>query len=152
MFVFETHTISRPDIPTFLTNLINPVLGRLGNRQPYLPFQAILVARRIAISIFIAVAQIAPRLLQSQPTSNDPQALQMNLNKLYGIVSNMDNDVDRLLRLETVPFFNDDEVETRLKMQLKSWLVQNEVRNAPEVDSAIQNVLLNRRVGTNDDL
>jgi hypothetical protein len=144
MFIFETHTISRPHFPVFLTTFINPVLMRLGNRQPYLPFQAILVARRIAVSAFIAVSQIAPRLMQGQPSANTPQAQQQSLNKLHGIVQTMDKDADRLLQLETVPFFNDDELETRLKMQLKSWLVQNEVRNAPEVDRAIQNVLSRR--------
>ncbi|KAF2671425.1 membrane associated DnaJ chaperone-like protein [Microthyrium microscopicum] len=138
LLIFEAHTISRPTFPLPL-RLLNP-LTPLLNHAPYLPYQAIALARRIALSVFIAVSQIAPQLRRAAPVADTQQSL----SGLYALANELDGDAARLLRLETVPFLDDEELEARLKRQTKAWLVQNEIRNDKGVDQAIRAVLARR--------
>jgi hypothetical protein len=147
MFVFEAHTITRPYFPIVITRLIDPVSYHIARHAPYLPYQAIVVARKIAVSMFIAVAQIAPQFRRAAAARESPEAQAQQVGHLLGAI---DNDAKRLLELEIVPYVNDTELEARLKGQLKTWLVQNEIRNDPGVDAAIRRVLDRRRMGEED--
>lgn len=142
--MFEAHTITRPYFPIVLTRLINPVSYHVARHAPYLPYQAIIVTHKIAVSVFIAVAQIAPQFRKAAVAQESPEAHARQVERLVGAI---DHDAKRLLELEMVPFVNDMGLEARLKGQLKTWLVQNEIRNDPGVDAAIRRVLDRRRMG-----
>ena len=53
--------------------------------------------------------------------------------------------VSRLMGLELTPFAEGEEGKRELKVTLKEWLVQNTMRNDPEVKAAIGAVLTRRR-------
>jgi hypothetical protein len=140
--VFEAHTVTRPTFPAIATYFFNPIFKTFTLRDGYLPFETINIIRRIALSLFIAAAQIAPQFRSRTEVGEDsPEQQQQALNQLAGTLREIDADAGRMLNLETAPFLGDDALEARLKEELTSWLVQNEVRNAPEVQRAIQRVV-----------
>jgi hypothetical protein len=144
MFVFEAHTITRSEFPLVVTNIVDPILRLVARHPPYLPYQTIFVARKIALSVFIAVAQIAPQFRRSAAPKTSAE------NQLYQVdhmITNVSRDAHRLLELEVVPFMGDPDMEKRLREQLKGWLVQNEVRNDPGVSAAIRRALERKRLG-----
>ncbi|KAJ9632116.1 hypothetical protein H2203_000517 [Taxawa tesnikishii (nom. ined.)] len=66
LLVFELYTMTRPDSPIVLTRVVNPLITRLGLRSPYLPFQFLSLARKIVLTVFIAISQIGPLLAQAR--------------------------------------------------------------------------------------
>ena len=56
-----------------------------------------------------------------------------------------DQEVTRLMGLELSPFAGKQSSMRELRSSLKEWLVQNTVRNDPEVKAAINRVLNRRR-------
>ncbi len=48
--VFEAHTVMRPRFPAFVETVVNPFLVRFTSHAPYLPFQVVALARRVAIA------------------------------------------------------------------------------------------------------
>lgn len=136
MLVFEAHIISLPSFPRFLTAIVNPILQSLGKHQPYLPFQAIIIARRISISIFIAITHVAPRFVSSEQGDDIRQGQQTIIRKLNSIVHGTNNEIDLLLKLETIPF-NDSELEAHLRRGMKHWAMSNHVLNDENVQAAI---------------
>jgi hypothetical protein len=142
MLVFEAHTITRSEFPLVVTKVVDPVLRLVARHPPYLPYQTITVARKIAVSIFIAVAQISPQFRKpaAQGTSLERQQQEMNY-----LLMAVNQDARRLMELEVVPFMGDPDMEKRLREQLKTWLVQNEIRNDPGVSAAIERALERKR-------
>lgn len=138
------HTVSRAAFPPITSKVVDPILYYAAGRQPYLPFQAIIIARKIAFSIFIAVGQIAPQFKQER-LQDTMQNQQQQLDQAWARMGSIDQVSQRLLELETAPFLNDAQLERRLKGQLKTWLVQNEIQNDPGVNTAIQAALARRR-------
>jgi hypothetical protein len=148
MFAFELHTITRPTMPLArLAPLLTLVRG-----APYLPYQAIAVARRVALACFVAVAQIAPRLA-SGPTSpanvkdDDVQARNAVLARLLATAREADADAVRLLRLEAVPFAGREEsgaLAERFRGRLASWLVNNEIDSDAGVQEAVRRAVERR--------
>ena len=53
----------------------------------------------------------------------------------------------RLLGLDMAPFVGDGDGVNDLKTKLKEWLVQNTIRNDPEVRDAMGKVMGRRRLG-----
>jgi hypothetical protein len=151
LFVFEAHTITRSTFPAITSRLLDPILRLTAQRQPYLPYQAIIVARKIAVSIFIASSQIAP-VLRPQNDVDTPQAQQQHLDQALGRTRLIDQEAQRLVQLETAPFLDDGQLERRLKGQLKAWLVGNEIKNDPGVHAAIQTAINQRRNTENLDI
>jgi len=139
LMLFETHTITRPVFPPILTKILNPLIQYTSHPQ-FLPFQAIAIARRVALSVFIAVSQIAPRL-RDQQTADEKDEAQQVLARINHAISTLDNTSLNLLNLQTVPFMNDEELEGRLKEQMKAWMVRNEIRNDKGVDAAVRAAL-----------
>jgi hypothetical protein len=149
MFAFELHTITRPTMPfARLAPLLTLVRG-----APYLPYQAIAVARRVALACFVAVAQIAPRLAAPpSPASaaavrdDDAQARDALLLRLLATARGADVDAARLLRLEAVPFAGPEReaLAARFRGQLVSWLVANEVDSDAGVQAAVRKVVERR--------
>ncbi|OTB16608.1 hypothetical protein K445DRAFT_316884 [Daldinia sp. EC12] len=149
--VFELHTITRPSFPRFLTVIINPVLTRFSDHPPYLPFQAITLARKLSITLYIAFSQIGP-LLQPpnqrglKPGEASEKALQQSLDRLEQTARSMDVDAARLMELEMAPFVGDAEVIGSMRTKLKEWLVQNTIRADPMVKDALGRSFQKRRV------
>lgn len=146
---FELHTITRPYFPPIATNIINPILTTFTSHPPYLPFQLILLARKMSITLYIAFSQIGP-LLQT-PTSPIPAnatpeaALKQQMERLRATAQATDAEASRLIGLEMSPFAGDEQVLKDVKGKVKEWLVQNTIRNDPEVRDAMGNVLKRRR-------
>jgi hypothetical protein len=149
MFAFELHTITRPTMPlASLAPLLTLVRG-----APYLPYQAITVARRVALATFVAVAQIGPRLA-SGPVSpanvkdDDVRARDAVLQRLLATARDADADAVRLLRLEAVPFAGrgreDDGLAARFRGRLASWMVANEIDSDPGVQEAVRRAVERR--------
>ncbi|KAI1662638.1 hypothetical protein F4813DRAFT_341339 [Daldinia decipiens] len=149
--VFELHTITRPSFPSFLSGLINPVLTSFTDHPPYLPFQAITLARKLSITLYIAFSQIGP-LLQPpnqrgmKPGEASEKALQQSLDRLEQTARSMDVDAARLMELEMAPFAGDAEVIGSMRSKLKEWLVQNTIRADPMVKDALGRSFQKRRV------
>jgi hypothetical protein len=148
MFAFELHTITRPTMPfARFAPLLTLVRG-----APYLPYQAIAVARRVALACFVAVAQIAPRLAAPSAASaavvgdDDVQARDALLLRLLATAREADADAVRLLRLEAVPFAGQEQsgLAGRFRGQLASWLVANEVASDAGVQEAVRRVVERR--------
>src|ERR1700761_2405991 len=107
LFMFEAHTVTRPGFPIIAEKFINPLFELLSTRSGYLPFQTIAIIRRIAVSLFIAAAQIAPQFRRQENMSDSPQNQQQALNQLAAVTKEIDSDTQRMLNMETSPFLGD---------------------------------------------
>lgn len=61
--------------------------------------------------------------------------------QLGAVTREIDGDAGRALEMEGRPWVGDEAEERRVKQALVSWLVQNEIRNTSEVQSAIKRVV-----------
>jgi hypothetical protein len=147
--VFELHTISRAYFPPIAAKFLNPLLTTFTAHPPYLPFQLIQLTRKIAITIYIAFSQIGP-LLQSPSTAHlqgDPEiVLKQQLDRLEQMVKFADIEATRLMEMERAPFAGDPHALREVQGKIKEWLVQNTIRNDPEVRDALGKMLKKRRV------
>jgi hypothetical protein len=146
---FEAHVVTRPRFPVFVETIVNPLLVRfISSHPPYLPFQVVGLARRVAIAIYIAFGQLGPVLQAGrvQEAAAGEKALQQNLDRLEQTARSMDVDATRLMELEMAPFAGDPEVVRDMRSKLKEWLVQNTIRADPMVRDALGRSLQKRRV------
>lgn len=148
--VFELHTVSRPTFPYIVDKYLNPFLTTFTKHPPYLPFQLISMARKICITMHIAFSQIGPMLSPPEPsavpTNSTPEAhLQEQLNRLDGATQALDTEVGRLMGMEMSPFVGDAQAVSGVKNKVKEWLVQNTIRNDPEVRDAMGTLFKKRR-------
>jgi hypothetical protein len=154
MFVFELHTVTRPNHPAFLSKLLNPLLSFWGARAPYLPFQAILLARKLSITIYIAFSQIGPMLAadtsQGKVTvaqkGNEETVVRQSLERLEITARSLDADAGRLLDMEMAPFAGDETLLKSMRGKVKEWLVQNTIRSDPMVRDALGRSFQRRRI------
>lgn len=149
LFMFELHAMTRPSYPKLLTKLLNPVLVAFRARPPYLPFQFLSLARKIVMTVFIAITQIGPLLQQSMgPPSADNSAVQgVQLDRLDMIANSADQELSRLLGLELTPFAVDPAAMQELRTAMREWLVNNTLRNDGQVRNALGQALERRRAG-----
>lgn len=151
MFAIEVSVMTRPTFPAFLTSFVNPVLESTGLRQPLLPFQLLTLLRQFALTIFVAISQLEPLLRgPSMPLSDQITAQQMDRVNTLAVAA--DQEVARLFNFELTQFGADAGSDQALRSSLKEWLVQNTVRNDPEVRAAVEQAFERRRVaatGTN---
>ena len=115
--------------PLFITTKIHP---------PYLPFQVLILARKIAITSFIALSQLSPIFY---PYKNDSTATLRRFSRLSDVTKRNDSEVKRLLALELAPFVSEREFIKDLKLRVKEWLVQNKIRGDSEVRSTVSRIL-----------
>ncbi|MCJ1317902.1 hypothetical protein MMC15_003229 [Xylographa vitiligo] len=151
LLILEFYTITRPYWPPVLNNAINPILIRLTSHPPLLPFQLLVLARKTTLSIFIALSQLGP-LLQPKPSvsatfSSTGGINLQQLNRIEQITQATEVEATRLLGLDMAPFLGDEQIVDDLKAKLKEWLVQNTIRNDPEVRDAMGKVMGRRRLG-----
>ena len=143
-FVLELHVAMNEDFPMLLRRLINPFFVSTGLRDPYLPYQMLSLGRKLAVTFFIAMNQLGPLINSSETPSEDTISAE-NLNQLNAITENLDRELSRLMELEIAPFASEATAARDLKTALKEWLVQNTVKNDPDVKEAIAQVLASRR-------
>ncbi|KAL2351485.1 hypothetical protein BJ546DRAFT_852636 [Cryomyces antarcticus] len=148
--VLELHTITRPTFPAIIERLLNAVFAAVTVHPPYLPFQLLTLARKVVITLFIALNQLGPLI---QPRRNpiaqqDPDAAQQQqIHRLELLAKATDQEATRLLGLDLAPFAADEQAMNTVKGGLKEWLVQNTIRGDPEVRNAVGRVMERRRAG-----
>lgn len=144
--VFELHTISRPYFPPVAAQFLNPLLTTFTNHPPYLPFQLILLARKLSVTLYIAFSQIGPLLSPrgGAPQGDSEAALKQQLERLQATARATDIETTRLVEMEMGPF-RDEQAAGAIKARVKEWLVKNTIRNDPEVRDAIGRTFKKRR-------
>lgn len=149
---FEVHTVTRPHFPAFL-NGVNAVVTTVSSHPPYLPFQIITLARKVAITVYIALSQIGPLVAEHMrggkklaSPDDDDKALWQGLERLEGVAKQLDVDAARLMDMETAPFRGDNEATTNLRGKMREWLVQNTIRADPMVRDALGSSFRRRRI------
>jgi len=145
LVVFEAYTVTRTTWPGILTHIINPIFVKFKIGHPYLPFEAISFARKLTLTIFIALAQVTPLIKGPLQTSDESAHLQQLLDRLDALAKHTDQEAGRLLGLELTPFASDETTEQEVKQQLRSWIVQNTIRSNQEVRDAMGRALQRRR-------
>jgi len=145
--VFEVHLTTRPD--STLVSALNAVLGFFGH-PPFLQFQVISLARRLCLTLYIALSQLGPLIFP--PTAQlvaadagEREVLEA-LEKAKGVISEVDTAVMRSLDTELSPFKGDDEAAAMVQRKIQEWLVQNTIRADPMVKDAMGNSIRKRRV------
>lgn len=164
LFVFELHTITRPTHPWFLTGLLNPFLTRAVNpilsfwapnhvHPAYLPFQAVALARKLSITLTIALNQVVPYLtadtrggrVQLQRRGTEEARARQSLDELEKMVHSIDENATRAVKMELAPFAGDPNLLHSLREKMRRWLVDNTVRNEPMTRDALQRTIARRR-------
>ena len=152
--VFELHTITRPSRPVLFERVINPLVGLVAGRPPYLPFQAILLARKLCVTLYIAFSQIGPMLtadtsggqvVVARQGGNEEELLRQGLERLETTVKALDVDTTRQLEMEMAPYAGDEEMLGKVRGKVKEWLVQNTIRADPMVRDALGRTFQKRR-------
>ncbi|KAI0005636.1 hypothetical protein F4779DRAFT_47712 [Xylariaceae sp. FL0662B] len=148
--VFEVHAVTRAAFPPLLDAVVNPLLARIPtDHAPYLPFQAVGLARHLAITLYVALSQIGPLLEppdRQKPRDASEKLLRQNLDGLEQTARGVDADVMRLMELEMAPFAGDAEVVKGMYAKVQEWLVQNTIRADPMVRDALGRSFQKRRV------
>lgn len=164
LLVFELHTITRPSHPWFLSGVVNPLLTRALNpvfsfwapalvHPAYLPFQAVALARKLSITLIIALNQVVPYLtadtrggrVQLQRRGTEEARARQSLDELEKMVHSVDENATRAVKMELAPFAGDPRLLDVLRDKMRRWLVDNTVRNEPMTRDALQRTIARRR-------
>lgn len=163
--VFEVQTVTRPAHPWLLEGVVNPLLVNVINpilafwapaavHPPYLPFQAIAIARKLSIILTIALNQVLPyltadtrtgRIQLKKPGADEEARAKQSLDELEKALGAVREEATRLVRTEVAPFAGDRQLMEMLKLKVKRWLVDNTVRNDPMTRAAINQRISRRR-------
>ncbi|KAK4225348.1 chaperone protein DnaJ [Podospora fimiseda] len=158
MFLFEVISVTRPHMPFVLEKIINPIITTpLGgnHRAPYLQFQAITLAKKLCVTLYLAFSQIGPLLSADTSSGNivvekegasEEQALRQGLERLEVAAKRLDMDATNLLQLEMAPFAGDEEAMESTWAKVKEWLVHNTIRSDPMVRDAMGRSMAKRRM------
>ncbi|MCJ1423825.1 hypothetical protein MMC29_001710 [Sticta canariensis] len=150
LFVLEYHTLTRPYLPHILSKFINPLLS-LTTHPPMLPFQFLILARKITFSLFIAASQLGsfqPATPPPAASSGVPSVVEsQQLTRLEQLAQASEVEASRLLALDMSPFVGDEAGVKELRGRVREWLVTNTIRADPEVRDAMGRVLAKKRVG-----
>jgi hypothetical protein len=135
--VFEALVVTRPH--NLFTNI--PIL------QGLLPFEQLALARKIALTTFIAISQLGP-LVQNplkQPGPITIESLAPQLDRLASFIQTADNEASTILTQELLPFDSDPSMQKQLKKKLQDWIVESVIRGNPKVRNAVGQVIQRRR-------
>jgi hypothetical protein len=153
--VFELVLVTRPEVVPALQH-INSVLAVVWpSHGPFLQFQAIALARRLAVTIYIGLAQLGP-LLQAElgvhragsssaVEAADEATLIESLNKLDAAATAVEAEATRLWDMEMAPYAGDREVLQTLRGRMSEWLVTNTIRADPMVKDSLGTSFRRRR-------
>lgn len=148
--VFELHTVTRPHHATYL-NVINSIVTTISSHPPYLPFQLISLARKITVTMYIALAQIGPLVQahlnpdEQRANESEEKALKKGLERLGQAAQALDYEATKLIDVELVPFKADPQQAANLQGKMREWLVQNTIRGDPMVRDALGRSLKKQR-------
>lgn len=153
--MFELHTITRPYFPPIF-KLLNPILTTLTNHPPFLPFQLLILGRKLIVTLFIAFAQLGP-LLRPSPTTvpssvggdasstaNVEIARLRHVDRLHQLSKSTEAEATHLLGLEMNPFAMDQQALRELRASIRDWLVQSKIKSHPDIVNAVQSAMARR--------
>ncbi|KAM3513535.1 hypothetical protein MY11210_002822 [Beauveria gryllotalpidicola] len=149
--LLEVTVATRPAFPAPLRAL-NAVLARVAGLPPYLPFELVHLARKVTLTVYIALSQIGPIVLaQVHPAADkgvedEGKALRDGLLRLEGLARQMDADAARLIDMELTPFKGDQDMTGKLRSKMREWLINNTIRSDPMVKDALGQSFRKRRV------
>ena len=132
--------------------MVNPLLQLIANHPPLLPFQLLILGRRVILTLFIAFGQLGPLLSQSAtearrgaaPSADPDVSRRRQLDRLDQLSRAAETEATQLLTLDITPFAASAQSLTDLKTSLKNSLVRNKVRSHPEVVSAMRTAMARR--------
>ncbi|EJT77158.1 hypothetical protein GGTG_07070 [Gaeumannomyces tritici R3-111a-1] len=184
--VFEVHVVTRPHHPVLFDRVVNPLMawfegfggsaaatataaGAAGGRRAaaaaaasapfaYLPFQAVQLARKLSLTVYVAMSQIGPMLGADTSSgrlvvADDDEAdaakqraqLEQALDRLEKTGAGLDQDAGSLFNMELAPFASDKEAVDAIAAKVKEWLVQNTIVSDVMVRDALGKVLRRKR-------
>ncbi|KYK60305.1 Heat shock protein DnaJ [Drechmeria coniospora] len=148
--LFEVHAVTRPTFPLVI-DLLNAYMTRMTSHPAYLPFQVIELARKLTVTVYIALAQIGPLLATQQRQStasaeSEEKVLSNALDRLEHTATQLNTDSARLMEMELSPFKGDPLVVRNLQGKMREWLVQNTIRSDPLVKDALGKSFVKRRI------
>lgn len=148
MFTIELYIMTRSRYPAILTSVINPFLSLTTSHPPLLPFQLLALLRKLAITIFIAISQLQPLLRQDMTNApvGEPAFARL-VERSSALATATSQEVNRIVGLEFAQYGLDPNAGVVIRQSLKEWLVQNTVRNDPEVKRAMDASFARRREG-----
>lgn len=164
LMVFEVHTVTRPEYPWVLQSLANPLLVHVINpimaywnlgavHPPFLPFQAVAIARKLSITLSIALNQVLPYLtadtrsgrVQMKKRGSEESKAEQSLDELDKALHVVHEEAKRMVQMEVTPFLGSSDVMETVRQKMKRWLVDNTIRNEPMTRDAINQRIMRRR-------
>ncbi|KAL7276438.1 hypothetical protein RUND412_000577 [Rhizina undulata] len=143
LLTFESLTLTRltpflPAVPGFLYNYFQ---GR-----PLLQFEQLILARKLTITVFIAMSQLGPLLIpRSRSSASIIHSLAPHLERLDAYTKLADAESTKTLVTEVLPFEREGKLKTELQGRLKEWMIEMKVQKAQEVRDAMGRVLQRKR-------
>jgi DnaJ-domain-containing protein 1 len=153
--VLELVLVTRPAAPRALDALNAVLAAAWPAHGPFLQFQAIALARRLAVTVYVGLAQLGP-LLQAElgvhragaagsAEAADGIALADALGRLDAAAAAVDKEAERLWEMEMAPYEGDREVLQALRGRMAQWLVTNTIRVDPMVKDSLGSAFRRRR-------
>ena len=148
--LFEVHAATRTAFSPSL-NAVNAVVTTFTARYPYLPFQLMALARKLTLTVYIALSQIGPLLVQEDSSSrraagDEEKTLRQSLDRLENIARQVDVDASRIMEMQVAPYKGDAHAVSNLQGKMREWLVQNTIRADPMVRDALGTSFRKRRI------
>lgn len=122
-----------------------------------LPYEQLHVLHRFSLSLFFAISQLAPLWQGTPSVLSSIATLQQKLDQLLQGARFADNEANKAMTVEFLPFEKEGlkgeggAVEAglmgSLKRKMGAWMVEQAVRNDPEVREVMNGVIRRRRAG-----
>ena len=147
--IFEGITVTRPYPTPFVTRLLNPFFAHILHQPRYLPFQQLVFARKILITLTLALNQLGPLLAGAEIGAAPPKPPTEieQLDRLDRMARSIEAETTNVMALDMLPFVADEAGANDLNARIKEHLVNHAVRADPEVRNAVGEVMKRRRVG-----
>ncbi|KAF8474219.1 hypothetical protein BDZ91DRAFT_713874 [Kalaharituber pfeilii] len=157
LLIIELYLITHP------TNLLSPSPSSLpfplsllsSLLPPLLPFEQLILIRKLVFSFFIALSQIGPMFVRSTTAPTAPSkpstaseayaALRPYLAKLQALANILENQSNQALAAEFMPFQGDKEGVERLEEALEGYIVEGIMRGDEEVREALGRAMREKR-------
>ncbi|TGZ84651.1 hypothetical protein EX30DRAFT_301716 [Ascodesmis nigricans] len=152
LLTIESYIITRPFSILNLSPI--PRILEFLRIKPLLPYEQLVLLRRISLSFFVAINQLGG--LFSKPSATSSKAsMQQNLEQLLGLGKFVEAEARKTAVLEVLPFDGDGDGnggELRgdlktLQRRVGEWMVEMQVRNDPEMREVQGKVVRRRREG-----
>ena len=108
-----------------------------------LPFEQLVIARKVVLTSFIAFSQLGPLISPAAPAKGEE--LSTTLERLQYVSAFVENEAKKLLVHEILPFEGDVAAMKGLERKMGEWIVEDSVRRDPEVREAMGRAILRKR-------